>query len=130
MIAKVYNMISADIDFGSAFSETGFSLMAGLDLELDSDMEMDETPTQPIPTATPAITTYQPIPEASTSTFAVAKKDIFNPPAGTPFFFLSTYEALEPNLTPLERMQKWTGGMRDEEGNVIEVKPFVRCETE
>lgn len=106
----------------------GFSLLAGLDLELDSDLE-DETPivrpTQPEPVAP----VFIPAPAVSSA----GKADLFAPEAGKPFFFFNTAKALAPPGTvpePEELRKKWLGSVQTLQGETIEVKPFVRTETE
>ena len=109
-------------------AQGGFSLLAGLDLELDSDLE-DETivarPTQPEPVAP----IYVPAPAVSSA----GKADLFAPEAGKPFFFFDTAKALAPpgDVPSADELgKKWLGSVQTLQGETIEVKPFVRTETE
>lgn len=106
----------------------GFSLLAGLDLELDSDLE-DEAPVALPAAAEPVAPVFIPAPVVSSA----GKADLFAPEAGKPFFFFDTAKALAPPgeaLGPQELGKKWLGSVQTLQGETIEVKPFVRTETE
>ncbi|KAJ9109907.1 hypothetical protein QFC19_001887 [Naganishia cerealis] len=107
---------------------TGFSLMAGLDLELDSDLEMDEAnpfePAAPVAReAEPTLTAFAPIP-------AVDVNAVFNASSSNePFFFGTT--ARPPGRTEDIQdgwMNKITiGGIEKQE---VDVEPFWQTETD
>jgi hypothetical protein len=101
--------------------------MAGLDLELDSDLEMDEA--NPFQAPAPALQD-----EIEVSTFApvptVDANAVFNASSSTePFFFGTTGRPLAQTEDLQEGwMSRITvGGMEKEE---VEVQPFWKTETE
>lgn len=101
--------------------------MAGLDLELDSDLEMDEANPFQAPAAVPQdeseVSTFAPVP-------TVDANAVFNASSSNePFFFGTTGRP----LAQTEDLQDgWmskiiVGGMEKEE---VEVQPFWKTETE
>lgn len=107
---------------------TGFSLFAGLDLDLDSDLEEDLA--VPTPKAVQPVTTpvYIPAPAVTGKT-----SDLFSTEAGKPFFFFDTQRSLAGPLDSVgqdDLGRKWLGTVQSLQGETMEVKPFVRTDTE
>jgi hypothetical protein len=103
--------------------------MAGLDLDLDSDEEYESAPLQPtIPSPVPSF-----VPAPLTTAPVVGKKDLFAPDPGAPFFFYDSHQSMAPpgeTYSTDEMRKRWLGTVKTLQGETIEVKPFVRCETE
>ena len=127
----------------------GFSLMAGLDLELDSDLDDDyAAPPRPLTSTDPATGPAAPvlpvfIPAAHQTTAptpsGTAKQDLFAPEAGAPFFFYETFASLaagpggdqgQSDVASDEFGKKWLGSVQTLQGETIEVTPLVKSETE
>ena len=106
----------------------GFSLFAGLDLDLDSDLEEDLAVPQPKPAQPVTAPVYIPAPAVTSKS-----SDLFSTEAGKPFFFFDTQRSL---AGPMETVgqddlgRKWLGTVQSLQGETMEVKPFVRTDTE
>jgi hypothetical protein len=103
-------------------------LFAGMDLDIDSDLEDDLAVSQPQPAQPIATPVYIPAPAVTGKT-----SDLFSAETGKPFFFFDTQRSLAGPMESLDQNdlgRKWLGTVQSLQGETLEVKPFVRTDTE